>query len=87
MPDVSQVHGITDAMMRGKPTISEVLPLFLAFLGDTDTILLAHNASFDLGFLGFAMWPPRRARPAFSCGGCPCASPMWTARNIFSTRT
>jgi DNA polymerase III epsilon subunit family exonuclease len=52
--DVQQVHGITDAMVRGKPTIEHVLPQFIEFLGAPDTILLAHNAPFDLGFLAMA---------------------------------
>ena len=54
-PSVSQIHGITDTMVRGKPTVTEVLPRFIEFLGGTDTILLAHNATFDLGFLGIAL--------------------------------
>jgi DNA polymerase-3 subunit epsilon len=53
--DVQQVHGITDAMVRGKPAIEDVLPQFVEFLGHRDTILLAHNASFDLGFLAMAL--------------------------------
>lgn len=52
---VSRIHGITDAMVRGKPTVAEVLPHFVEFLGAADTILLAHNATFDLGFLGLAL--------------------------------
>jgi DNA polymerase III epsilon subunit family exonuclease len=47
----TQVHGITDRMVRGQPTIEQVLPEFLEFLGADDTVLLAHNAGFDLGFL------------------------------------
>jgi DNA polymerase III epsilon subunit family exonuclease len=46
-----RVHGITDAMVRGQPTIAQVLPEFLEFLGADDTLLLAHNARFDIGFL------------------------------------
>jgi DNA polymerase III epsilon subunit family exonuclease len=46
-----EVHGITDVMVRGSPTVGDVLPRFFDFLGDPATILLAHNASFDLGFL------------------------------------
>ena len=49
------MHGITDAMVRGKPTIEHVLPHFIEFLGESDTILLAHNAPFDLGFLAMAL--------------------------------
>jgi len=52
-PGASAVNGITDAMLEGKPTIREVLPGFLAFVGDA--VLVAHNASFDLGFVRSAM--------------------------------
>ena len=51
----SSVHGITDAMVRGKPAIEHVLPQFIEFLGHPDTILLAHNAPFDLAFLAMAL--------------------------------
>ena len=53
--EVMGVHGISNAMVRGQPTIAEVLPRFVDFLGSCDTISLAHNASFDVGFLGLAM--------------------------------
>jgi DNA polymerase-3 subunit epsilon len=53
-PGVTEIHGITDAMVRGQPTLAQALPGFLEFLGGTDAILLAHNATFDLGFLNFA---------------------------------
>ena len=53
--DVQQVHGITDAMVRGQPTVEQVLPQFIEFLGAPDTILLAHNAHFDIGFLAMAL--------------------------------
>ena len=47
------VHGISDAMLGDAPTAAEILPSFLEFLGDPDhTVLLAHHASFDAGFLG-----------------------------------
>jgi DNA polymerase III epsilon subunit family exonuclease len=52
--EVMGVHGISNEMVRGQPTIAEVLPRFIDFLGSSDTTLLAHNAAFDLGFLGFA---------------------------------
>lgn len=54
-PKVTKIHGIKDAMVRGKPTVGEIMPKFLEFLGGPATILLAHNASFDMGFLAFAM--------------------------------
>jgi DNA polymerase III epsilon subunit family exonuclease len=54
-PDVQRVHGISDTMVRGQPSIEQVLPQFIEFLGHPDTILLVHNASFDLGFLAMAL--------------------------------
>jgi DNA polymerase III subunit epsilon len=54
-PDVQRVHGITDTMVRGEPTAAQMMPQFIEFLGPSDTILLAHNASFDLGFLAMAL--------------------------------
>ncbi|EOL47643.1 DNA polymerase III, alpha subunit, Gram-positive type [Enterococcus phoeniculicola ATCC BAA-412] len=41
--------GITDEMVRGSKSEEEVLRMFLEFTGDD--ILVAHNASFDMGFL------------------------------------
>jgi DNA polymerase-3 subunit epsilon len=45
----SHVSGITDDLVRGRPTVTGVLPAFLAFLGDA--VPVAHNAPFDVGFL------------------------------------
>jgi DNA polymerase III epsilon subunit family exonuclease len=53
--DVQQVHGITASMVRGQPTSDQILPHFTDFLGAPDTILLAHNAPFNLGFLAMAL--------------------------------
>src|SRR3990170_3406395 len=47
----SQINGITDEMLIGQPTPAEVFPALDAFI--RDSILVAHNAQFDLGFLRY----------------------------------
>jgi DNA polymerase-3 subunit epsilon len=47
--DIAALTGISDAMVAQAPAIQAVLPDFLAFIGST--VLAAHNAPFDLGFL------------------------------------
>jgi len=44
-----RVHGFTPAMLAGAPASDAVLPQFARF--SEDTVLLAHNAAFDLRFL------------------------------------
>ncbi len=52
-PAARAVHGISDEELALAETADRVLPEFLDFLGDpASTTLLAHNASFDAGFLG-----------------------------------
>ena len=46
----SAVSGITDADLLGKPTFAEVEPALSALLDGA--LIVAHNASFDAGFLG-----------------------------------
>jgi DNA polymerase-3 subunit epsilon len=41
-----EVHGITDQMVRGQPTIEQVLPQFMRFA--EETVLIGHNIAFDL---------------------------------------
>ena len=43
------IHGIQPAALVGQPTILQVLPVFHAFAHDT--VLVAHNAAFDMRFL------------------------------------
>ncbi len=45
----ARIHGITEEMLRGQPTIDEVLPAFFAFC--EDTVLVGHNVAFDMRFL------------------------------------
>ena len=46
---IIELTGITDSMLLGAPTIEEVLPKFLEFVGDR--VLVAHNSDFDTGFI------------------------------------
>ena len=43
------IHGIQPEQLQGQPTIATVLPAFHAFA--QDTVLVAHNAAFDMRFL------------------------------------
>jgi DNA polymerase-3 subunit epsilon len=45
----SRIHGIEAQALEGQPTIAEVLPQFHHFC--EDTVLVAHNAAFDMRFL------------------------------------
>jgi DNA polymerase-3 subunit epsilon len=48
-PFISVLTGITDAMVATAPRLDSVVPAFLEFA--RGTVLVAHNAPFDIGFL------------------------------------
>lgn len=47
--EAKRVNRISDMEVKSAPTIDQVLPKFLEFAGGS--ILVAHNAEFDIGFL------------------------------------
>ena len=59
---ISVLTGITNQMVADSPRIGSVLPAFLEFAADS--VLVAHNAPFDISFLKAAAagtgrtWPP-----------------------------
>ncbi|MDF2493946.1 DNA polymerase III subunit epsilon [Sphingomonas sp.] len=48
-PGALAVHGLSDAFLADKPLFPAVAEELIAFIGDAP--LIAHNASFDFGFL------------------------------------
>lgn len=46
---ITNLTNITNEMVKNEPTIDQILPEIIDFFGDC--ILVAHNASFDVGFL------------------------------------
>ena len=63
---ITSLTGITDEMLADAPKIKSVLPDFFEFLGsDKETVLVAHNAPFDLGFLKAAAKKHKCAWPDY----------------------
>ena len=63
---ITDLTGITDEMVFQSPTIREVFPSLLEFMGPaSSTVLVAQNAPFDLSFLTFAARAHGFEWPAF----------------------
>ena len=69
------VHGITDDMVQGKPTVREAVPALFDFLEAEPSVLLIHNAGFDLSFLRTAA-----TRVGVLCPQCPVICTLNLAR-------
>jgi DNA polymerase-3 subunit epsilon len=58
--EAEAVHGLGDAFLKDKPIFAKIADEFLEFIGDS--LLVIHNASFDVSFLnaelGFIKRPP-----------------------------
>ncbi len=48
-PKITQLTRITKAMLKGQPSVPEALEMIEKFVGDS--ILVSHNADFDIGFM------------------------------------
>ena len=48
-PDAVAVHGLTNEFLQDKPRFADIADELLAFIADAP--LVAHNATFDLGFI------------------------------------
>jgi DNA polymerase III epsilon subunit family exonuclease len=94
---ITELTGIADNMVAGSPSIGEVLPRFIEFA--SGSVIVAHNAPFDLGFLTAAAatigidWPACAvidtavlARLVLSPGSVPDHK-LTTLAKYFGTRT
>jgi DNA polymerase III subunit epsilon len=52
-PMITHITGITQEMVAGAPRIEQVVPQLLEFL--QGAVIVAHNASFDVGFLNYEL--------------------------------
>ena len=62
--EAEMVHGLTSVFLSDKPLFSEKVDELLEFIEDSP--LVAHNASFDFGFLNFELERCGRARVCMS---------------------
>ena len=77
IPDeATKINHITNAMVENAPAIKDVLKKFTVFCGQS-SILVAHNASFDAGFLHVAYTKNPQLLP-----GNPIVDSLKVARSI-----
>ena len=51
--DAVKVHGLTYDFLKDFPTFDKIADDWISFVGDAD--LVAHNASFDMGFINYEL--------------------------------
>lgn len=49
--EVVKITNITNEMVKDAETIDKIMPKVMEFIGDS--ILVAHNADFDIGFIRY----------------------------------
>ena len=77
-PKITDITGITSAMLAGKPPAAEGVKQLMAFIGNLP--VAAHNAPFDIGFLKAEL---RRAGQTFFA---PVIDTLQLARRIYPGR-
>jgi len=65
--EITQINGITNAMVKDKPKAEEIIPEFFKFIEQPETVLLAHNAYFDMSFMNMEVRRLRITKPSHRC--------------------
>lgn len=73
-----KVHGLSYSFLKDYPKFSEIADDWLEFVGD-DSILVAHNASFDINFVNYEL--KQINRPTYSWDRV--VDTLEMARNLF----
>ncbi len=84
-PGAQEVHGISAAMLAGKPRFADIGAEFLAFVDGAELVI--HNADFDLGFLNAeitraGLWPGGKPPPTRLAALCPVVDTLALARRL-----
>lgn len=73
-----KVHGLSYSFLKDYPKFSEIADEWLEFVGD-DSVLVAHNASFDINFINYEL--KQINRPVYSWDRV--VDTLEMARNLF----
>lgn len=75
--EVQKITGIDPSMLKGKPTIAEVIPQFIEFI--EGSILVCHNSAFDM------MMMEAELRRLNICLEYPCVCTLKMSRALLSS--